>query len=161
MHHKWAVVAVVAVMLAFVNVSVFKKESALRSGEQLYLRLAPLDPRSLMQGDYMILEFEVARKMLYLPELEGAKYVVVEVDERGVGEFVRLDDGSPLGPRERRVLFARRGKGAGVWIGADSFFFEEGRAKEFERARYGGLKLAASGAVVLEGMYDEALGRIK
>ena len=38
-------------VLAAVNYSIYGKEEIVRSGETVYLELAPVDPRSLMQGD--------------------------------------------------------------------------------------------------------------
>jgi uncharacterized membrane-anchored protein len=40
-------------------------------------------------------------------------------------------------------------------IGAESYFFEEGQAKKFEVARYGGIKVDDAGNSVLVGLYDK------
>ena len=40
---------------------VVQKERVVRSGNLVLLPLAPVDPRSLMQGDYMILDYAVTR----------------------------------------------------------------------------------------------------
>ncbi|WP_414673872.1 GDYXXLXY domain-containing protein, partial [Marinimicrobium sp. UBA4509] len=40
-------------ILVLVNFSIYEKEQHLAQGEIMYLELAPVDPRSLMQGDYM------------------------------------------------------------------------------------------------------------
>ena len=48
-------------MLAVFNVAIYRNERLLASGETLYLELAPVDPRSLMQGDYMRLRYAVER----------------------------------------------------------------------------------------------------
>ena len=42
-------------VLAVVNGAILKKQAVVESGERVVLKLAPVDPRSLMQGDYMIL----------------------------------------------------------------------------------------------------------
>lgn len=41
-------------ILALVNASILDKEKLLSEGQVVYLELAPVDPRSLMQGDYKI-----------------------------------------------------------------------------------------------------------
>ena len=41
-------------ILAFFNWSVVQKEALLRDGTPLLIELAPVDPRSLIQGDYML-----------------------------------------------------------------------------------------------------------
>lgn len=45
--------------LAIAAAVIVGKERVLRHGDVLYLRLAPVDPRSLMQGDYMALNFSI------------------------------------------------------------------------------------------------------
>src|SRR5207247_8096849 len=49
-----------AMVLALLNFSIGGKERQLESGKVVYLELAPVDPRSLMQGDYMALRFKIA-----------------------------------------------------------------------------------------------------
>ncbi|MCL1480922.1 MAG: GDYXXLXY domain-containing protein [Marinobacter sp.] len=51
------------VALAMVNLSVFQKEQQLAHGKVVYLDLAPVDPRSLMQGDYMALSFAIGQEI--------------------------------------------------------------------------------------------------
>ena len=46
--------------LAVANHGIFQRERILADGRVLLLELAPVDPRSLMQGDYMALEFAAA-----------------------------------------------------------------------------------------------------
>ncbi|CAG0878818.1 unnamed protein product [Cyprideis torosa] len=52
--------ATLAIILAVVNWSIVGKEKHLADGRKIYLELAPVDPRSLMQGDYMALRFRLA-----------------------------------------------------------------------------------------------------
>lgn len=59
----WVVAACVGI-----NVAAYRKEARRVSGEQLFLPLAPLDPRSLMQGDYMELRFALASDVMDAPE---------------------------------------------------------------------------------------------
>ena len=52
-------VTVVTVLLA-INVEIAGKERIVRNGETVLLRIAPRDPRSLLQGDYMALRYTMA-----------------------------------------------------------------------------------------------------
>ena len=47
-------------VLGFVNWEIFKKEKHLAEGRTVFLELAVVDPRSLIQGDYMALRFRLA-----------------------------------------------------------------------------------------------------
>jgi uncharacterized membrane-anchored protein len=56
-----ALLTAVAALTA-VNFSIAAKERLLAHGRIVVLELAPVDPRSLMQGDYMQLNYRVAEK---------------------------------------------------------------------------------------------------
>jgi uncharacterized membrane-anchored protein len=157
---KWLIVASVVVSLVGINLAIYDKERHLIEGEQIFLRLAPVDPRSLMQGDYMALRFELARDVddavsRGLP----CEAVVVRLDARRVASFARCEDGAPLAPDERLVRPTRRG--GHVVFGADSFFFEEGKGEVFSAAKYGGMSRSKQGALQLEGLYGEELWRLE
>ena len=46
-------------LLAMINWDIVKREAWLAEGEVVRLELAPVDPRSLMQGDYMTLNYQI------------------------------------------------------------------------------------------------------
>jgi uncharacterized membrane-anchored protein len=149
------VVLVAAVLvLAIVNFEIYKKEQLLVKGQTVLIRLVPRDPRSLMQGDYMVLRYQIAR---ILPELNSFKakegYLVIELDDNQVAQFKRVyDKQTPLGENELLLQFRKRRYQ--VRIGAESFFFQEGHAKYYNNARYGELRVAPSGKSVLVGLRD-------
>src|SRR5262245_42213409 len=90
------------VILIVANYTIVRKENLLASGRTVLLEIAPVDPRSLMQGDYMSLRFRVQAAAFGgrdLSSLEDGR-MVLTVDERSVGTFARLDDGSPIAPNE-------------------------------------------------------------
>ena len=47
------IIANLVLLLVYFNWSVYQKEQTLKEGQLVLLQLAPVDPRSLMQGDYM------------------------------------------------------------------------------------------------------------
>ena len=47
-------------LLGYLNWSIYQKEQTLRDGQLVLFELAPVDPRSLMQGDYMSLRYREA-----------------------------------------------------------------------------------------------------
>src|SRR5262252_2186712 len=116
-----AIAACVAV-LALINFSIAAKERHLETGRVVYLELAPVDPRSLMQGDYMALRFRIANdaqpKMPRsdspgrtgffgrrdLATADGR--IVAALDARSVASFRRLDDRTP--PAADEVLLRYR-----------------------------------------------------
>ena len=54
------IIANLILLLGYFNWSVYKKEQTLKDGQLILLQLAPVDPRSLMQGDYMRLSYKEA-----------------------------------------------------------------------------------------------------
>ncbi len=141
-----AVLAGIAI-LVIVNWTIYARETLLAEGRLVLLELAPVDPRSLMQGDYMALRFRVANEAFGPKSLrDGADgRIIVRLDERGVGRFVRHDDGTPLQPQELALRY--RIRGGRVKFATNAFFFEEGTAKRYEAARFGEFRVADTGTM--------------
>ncbi len=138
--------------LLVMNLQIYKKEQTLNTGQTVLLELAPVDPRSLMQGDYMRLRYALAREVK--GELGSTGKLVVEIDPQGRGLFKRLADTTPPAANEQLLVYRNRD---GIRLGAESFFFQEGQAKQYEKAKYGELRVDAKGQSVLVGLRDEAL----
>jgi uncharacterized membrane-anchored protein len=134
-----------------INLLIVKKEDTLANGRTILLRLAPVDPRSLMQGDYMVLRYEIARG-IYKEQLEDKGCIVVSLDQNDVAKFVRVHEGECLQTSEHLLFYRNRG---GLRLGAESFMFQEGDADLYAKARYGELKVDRSGASVLVGLRDD------
>ncbi|NBD14161.1 MULTISPECIES: GDYXXLXY domain-containing protein [Corallococcus] len=144
--------AVVLLAIAFL---VVQKETVLAQGQPVLLRLAPVDPRSLIQGDYMVLDYAINqgwREGREEPQEDGN--IVLHLNEHNVGEFVRYETpGTPLAPGEVRLHF--RIRNSQMRLGAEAFFFQEGHAERFAKARYGELRVMDNGSSVLVGLRDE------
>ena len=141
-------------LLGYFNWSVYQKEQTLKDGQLVLLQLAPVDPRSLMQGDYMRLNYKEASSDL-LDEQTGTRgYAILRTDSNQVGEIVRLQNTlEPINDNElviRYKIINRR-----LFVGAESFFFEEGQDTLYQKAVYGGLKVDDKGQSLLVGLYDE------
>ena len=141
-------------VLGALNAAIVGKERIRRDGDVVYLRLAPVDPRSLMQGDYMALRFalvqELERDRGALREGEIG-HADVALDANRVASL-SAPDGTA------RIRLRYRVRGGHVWLGTNAFFFEEGSAARFANARYGEFRVdRVSGEAVLVGLRGEAL----
>ena len=159
------VLAGLALVLGLTNWDIAQKRMVLATGEVLLLELQPVDPRSLMQGDYMALALGEAA-MPSATVIESLPYrgtVILLRDENKMGRYARLDDGSPLQEGELRVRYRRHEdwRGPRLDYGAQSFFFQEGDAELYQGARYAVLRVAADGATVLADLADETGRAIK
>ncbi|MFM4748553.1 GDYXXLXY domain-containing protein [Aeromonas veronii] len=153
-------------ILAGINATVWRYEHAMSSGEVVLLRLAPVDPRSLMQGDYMRLNYEIARELTSrdarATQNKGSDTLVIRLDVHQVATLVA--DGKPdrLASDERLLQVHQSER---QWqIGPDAYFFEEGTGEQYEAARYGEFRLQADGKTLLVGLRDEAyqpIGQIR
>lgn len=144
-----------AFILAFVNLQIAAKERIVREGTTVLLRLAPVDPRALMQGDYMALRYAMAGEVAAASEEAGVSdgKVVVELGENGVAQFVEIHKGQPLSGNRHLLVFRKRGES--VRLASDAWFFEEGSGRAYRRARFGELRVAESGEAVLTGLRGE------
>jgi len=147
-----AIVAGLAVILIAVNWQIARKERVLREGTSVLLALAPVDPRSLIAGDYMRLEYAIAREIGWREEWPNDGQIVIRAGDDGVATFVRRHEGAPLQPGEQLLLYRRRG--GRIRIGTDAFYFEEGSAWRYNDARYGELRVDAAGESLLVGLRD-------
>jgi uncharacterized membrane-anchored protein len=158
MRKAMAVAAGLLVLLA-VNWNIHGREQLLAHGRVVLLELAPVDPRSLMQGDYMALRFMVEGMARGDPGKQAEDgHIVIKLGERGVGKFVRRDAGEPLAADEARLRYrVREGK---VKFATNAFFFQEGSAKLYERARFGEFRVAPGGDLLLTHMIGADFGRL-
>lgn len=154
---KAIAVAAGLLVLAAVNWGIYARERLLETGQVVLLELAPVDPRSLMQGDYMALRFKVAGQVTAPGRAEDG-YAVVRLGEHGLGSFVRRDGGEPLTPGELRMRYRVR-EGA-VKFASNGYFFEEGTAGLYTRARYGEFRVAPDGDMLLTHLVGENFERM-
>ena len=142
-------------ILAGINLTVWRFERAMSSGEVVLLRLAPVDPRSLMQGDYMRLNYEIARELASSDGRDKqSDTLVIRLDAHQLASWVA--DGKPdrLASDERLLQVHRSDR---QWlIGPDAYFFEEGSGEQYQAARYGEFRLQPDGKTLLVGLRDEA-----
>ena len=148
-----------AASLGLVNYSIFAKERLLATGAVVLLELAPVDPRSLMQGDYMALRFKMANdagSAVRGTQSESANgRIVAALDERGVAAYRRLHDGQPVASNE--VLLRYRMREGEMKFATNAFFFQEGTAQRYQGAGYGEFRVAPNGELLLTGLRDKDL----
>lgn len=169
---RWRTLAILgglALALVVANGSIWQREKLLASGKVVILELAPVDPRSLMQGDYMALNFAAGREVTRLrlggerqdtedSVMGGASdgYVMLTGDSRGVYQPVRIQtDARPHGDGE--VPLRYRVRDNQVRIVTNAYFFPEGQAKRYEVAKFGELRVAENGEALLVRMLGEDL----
>lgn len=156
---KYLILINVIILIGYINYSIYAKEKIINEGSLILLKLAPVDPRSLMQGDYMILNYGL--RIRENQKFNKTGYCVVKIDKNNVAKVIRLQpEKTPLREGEKIIKYHAPDR----WnlnIGAESFFFEEGQGEKFEKAEYGGIKVDKNGNSILIGLYDKKAKRIE
>lgn len=134
--------------------AVWQKEQLLANGRPAFVELAPVDPRSLMQGDYMTLAWRMPTEMRQeLDRLQTRERPLVAArrDERQVLTLTHLVDAvRPLAAGEEIVELSPK---SGRWvIVTDAWFFREGEAQRWQGAKYGEFRLLPDGRALLVGL---------
>ncbi|WP_432258417.1 GDYXXLXY domain-containing protein [Cupriavidus sp. TMH.W2] len=163
---RWILIAW-ALTLALAAAGIAGKERLLARGDTVLLKLAPVDPRSLMQGDYMALNFDIGNQIRTTqtrddrPPRDGV--AVIRRDKQGVASFVRVHGGEPLAAGEQllRYQIARsRWGGMQVQVSTDAYFFQEGQGERFAQAGYGEFRVDADGQALLVGLRGRGMEKL-
>lgn len=159
--NKWLTAATVFIAIIAINLNINKKQDLIENGEVLLFELAPVDPRSLMQGDYMRLRFKLARKIqdkLYvkntnktIPIHQG--FAIVEKGKNQVVSFVGLFNNQEL--KQNQFMVPYKFRKYQIIFTTNAFYFQEGKASHFQKAKYGQFRMSKLGEMLLVKMVDK------
>jgi uncharacterized membrane-anchored protein len=157
---QWVVVATVVLVLGAVTLNISKKEDLIAHGDKLLFRLGPVDPRSIMQGDYMRLRFDLATQITAklqqintqntIPQYAG--FAVVEKDDKGIVNFVDLYHNQDLSQNQFMIPYKNRNHQ--IHFTTNAFYFQEGMRKHYQQARFGEFRYK-NGEMLLVNMVDK------
>lgn len=163
------------VVLGLANYKTAQYEGVLTQGESVILELAPVDPRSLMQGDYMELSFSLTSDIYDLlsgrleenydgfehKSVSPKGYALLRKDERGVARLCRLSDSVPgdFADCDPGLLMPYTLKDNWPYVSLPShqFFFAEGAGAYFTQAGFGEFRVTSDGVALLVGLLDKDL----
>ena len=157
-----AIVLGLAAVLAVANTDIAQKEAIIRDGTRFIVALQPVDPRSLMQGDYMRLNF--ASRSGDDAELFSDNthhYVELAPDASGVYAFSRTmaELAPPSAPGNVVVRYRKTGRNTVKFV-TDAYFFPEGKGEHFAKAKFGEFRVNDKGVALLTGLLDENQNRL-
>ncbi|MFN5361374.1 MAG: GDYXXLXY domain-containing protein [Sediminibacterium sp.] len=149
----WIIPMVALLVVVLSGKSIIEKEQLMAKGKQVYFHLAPVDPRSLMQGDYMRLSFAVLDSVQNKEALPKRGYCLFYTDSNGVVTGARFQkDDTSIHAGEQLLKYTTNFEG--IQIGAESYFFQEGKADRYSNAAYGLIKVDKKGNSLLVGLCD-------
>lgn len=163
---KWQLAALLLASLLpvlAVRQDVAQKEMVIAQGQKVFLPLLPRDPRSLLQGDYMALRFDLpsaVRQALEQKQQEtpGVRRVlaIAELDSRGVASLLRLAAAGEVAAAPQILLPLQQLKGEWVLV-TDAYFFPEGQGVPLAQARFGEFRVLPDGRALLVGLANADL----
>jgi uncharacterized membrane-anchored protein len=144
-------IGIAAVLVLFVaNGAIWQKENLIAHGSPVYVELAPADPRSLMQGDFMRLNYRLpVDDKDRSSSMIGDKrlHIVARNDAHGVATLLRVHQGQALATDEYLLELTPHHNG---WIlVSDAWFFREGEANRWAGAKYGEFRVLPDGRALL------------
>ena len=162
---KCLILLCAVLILAVVNFGIWQNEKLIENGEKVLLELIPVDPRSIMQGDYMALHFALADAIYAALDNNSENItdsVIVQLDAQQRASFVALDQQEELQDGQLRLQFRLRN--GQVKFATNAFFFQEGHGAIYEQAKYGLFRVGPDGNLLLTHLVDaqlQTLGQAK
>lgn len=130
MKRNWlifAAVAVAALQIGFLAWTISGRASVLRNGQEVMLKVEPVDPRDLLRGDYVRLGYDISRvpRAIFQPPLTE------ETGVDGRDAFVLLRRGqdgvySPVSAAFDRAALTPAGEGDAMLRGVVTSSFDDG-----------------------------------
>lgn len=157
------ILLIIGLQFVLIGTQIAKSEYILATGDLIKLELQPLDPRSLIQGDYVILRYSISTIELKdkVKPMEKVQ-VVLTPNEAGVYKYTGVYKyngkfNKAYSMTDTDVMINARANGwNGVIYGIESFFVPEGTGREVERnARYAIVKVASNGDSILIELTEE------
>lgn len=159
---KWLVILCVVAQVSVLAFMVGGREMIIRSGNLIYLRTAPLDPRDIFRGDFVRLDYtfnEVSSRNtenFTAPQKGQMVYASLQAEPGGVYAFAGLsaarpDSGVFIRGRITRNNEWAEGGTLRVKYGIEQYFVEQGSgfAIEEKRGRRGGMQVPMEVAIAV------------
>lgn len=156
---RLVLVPVILLQFALIGYQVWSSESILTQGKTVKLELEPVDPRSLLQGDYVQLGYTISR--LGSPDLPVGENirVVLRMQENGLYEYSGYYEQAGVWNKPYQadpndvIINGRTIGGDRVEYGIENYFVPEGTGLELERtAKYSYVKVGRKGDAILESL---------
>lgn len=163
-------------LLGAVNYKVQQFEDVLATGKPVVLKIAPADPRSLMQGDYMVLNYAILSELQQsqfssesnesnettgIDELSpsGKKaYILVHLDKNHVATLCEAQSEIPTDFKHctPNVYLPIRYKGWSPELPSQDYFFAEGKGEYYAQSEYAEYRFK-DGILLLARLLDKDL----
>ncbi|WP_200930715.1 GDYXXLXY domain-containing protein [Bacillus sp. FJAT-28004] len=153
---------VVALQLGYVGYHAAVSEALLSSGTSIKLAIEPLDPRSILQGDYVRLQYNISTPPDHIAqELETRRSnsrikVVLQQGTDGIYNFDRIYRNGETVTNKEIVINGSTSGWRNINYGIETYFVPEGTGIETEQnARFAYVMVGTRGDALLEKLTKE------
>lgn len=165
MKKYFSLILAIATTLFFVGL-IAKNEWHLAHSKSIFIELKPVDPRSILQGDYMALAYEL-NLQTSKPLAENETLNQRIFNHASIHTKVILDSHSKvirttlepnnLSAEQSLILKNPENRYQALYPASRSFLFAEGLAQCYEKAKYAEFKINQEGEVILFDLRGEEL----
>lgn len=158
--NKWIPLFIVIISIGIFATLISRNESILARGQSIFVSLQPVDPRSILQGDYMALRYELNIKGS-IPEARRLK-AYVKLNALGVVAETRFNIQNVSHTGDWSALLLKQVPHQNsLYPVANSFLFAEGLADCYSKAKFAEFKVTKIGDAILYRLTDEHLKSLR
>ncbi|MCL6602081.1 MAG: GDYXXLXY domain-containing protein [Paenibacillus sp.] len=163
LRRNFILIAIVVVLqFGYLGFQAVQSEVLLTTGTTVKLEIKPVDPRSLLQGDYVVLSYNISSPpepiASQLEDYRGQRKVriVLSPDDKGIYVIKRLlKSGEALAEGEVVINGKLSGWGP-IRYGIETYFVPEGTGLEIQsKARFASIRLNTHGDALLESLTEQ------
>ncbi|RSK26762.1 DUF2157 domain-containing protein [Bacillus sp. HMF5848] len=162
---RYLLIVLLLFQLGYMGFAAFSAEALLQNGVTIKLKLAPIDPRSLLQGDYVRLNYDISTiEDLQHIELHHNQLVEIVLQKNKVtgiyqyanvysvnGSFNTTYTAQP----DDVIITGRYDGWNNVYYGIETYFVPEGTGLDVqENANYAIVKVGENGNAILQGLTE-------
>lgn len=139
--------------------SVIREENNLKKNT-FYIKTSPVDPRSLIQGDYMVLNYNITDSARIEAVNIRKGYIRIKINDLKIAEFIRVDK-EYVPPSNNEISIQFQKNSSNIDIGVNSYLFQEGTGNKFQKAQYAEVIELKNGKLRLKSLLDKDFKIIK
>lgn len=137
---------------------IIRNELHLKNSDSIFIQLQPVDPRSLIQGDYMVLNYHLFWHDVSLNQIQNQAtviaYIQVDHDKRVTATTLTAKYPQKIQLKNLSNQIDQ------LYPASNSFLFAEGLAECYQRAEYAEFKINPQGKSILASLRDANLAAL-
>jgi len=124
---------IIIVWLGIIGVFVLSNDITMKTGKEVMLKIIPIDPRDLLRGDYVILNYEISslpRNNEY--KADQVVYAVLKTDDKNVATVDYIDKQYPKNKIFIKGIVRNKGWNSRIEYGIESYFVKEKTGRQLQ-----------------------------